>query len=59
MQVLIDTNVLLDICFEKGGFYKSSYGALLRLVTNNAKAIAIIIQKKAIFQILRNLILIY
>lgn len=37
MQVLIDTNVLLDICFEKGGFYKSSYGALLRLVTNNAK----------------------
>lgn len=34
MRVLIDSNVLLDICFEKGEYYKLSYGAILRLVMN-------------------------
>ena len=34
MRVLIDTNILIDVCFENGEYYKSSYGALLRLITN-------------------------
>ena len=36
MRVLIDSNILLDICFEKGEYYKLSYGAILCLVTNQA-----------------------
>lgn len=36
MRVLIDTNILIDICFENGEHYNSSYGALLRLLTNQS-----------------------
>lgn len=35
MRYFIDTNILIDICTEKEGFYNSSYSALIRLLDNN------------------------
>lgn len=53
MRILVDTNILLDICFENGEFFNSSYGALLRLLTNQNSCYIVSSCTTDIFYILR------